>query len=350
MKKVLTIFAMSLLYCLNGHAKIWRVNNNAGVSADFTSLVTAVANASVVNGDTIHLEPSATSYSGPTMNKQLVIIGNGYFLSGATGNAGLQANTAESLLGDLTFANGSAGTKLIGLVLSNNSFATGYNGNVNISFEKCRFTGTAPVLLQNRSESFSNITFRKCFFSTTVSQWQAINATLTNFTIENCILSSAIILQTGGSTLNFIFRNNYVTGSSTLSNAYVANCIWASTSVSTFTSCNVKNNLFVSNQTGITAGPLSSNGNNLISQTLASIIVNTGSDDGKFQLAAGSPAVGGGVDIGGFKPDCGPYGSSDPYKLSGIPGIPTIYGLSVPASIPAGTATMNVTISTRNNN
>ncbi len=350
MKKLVTVLITTLFILTNTQAKIWRINNNASVSADFTSLVTAVASALVINGDTIHLEPSATSYTGPTLNKQLVIIGNGYFLSGATGNAGLQANTAESLLGDLTFANGSAGTKLIGLVSVNNNFATGYNGNMNILFEKCRFTGSAPVFFQNRAESFSNITLRKCFFTSTVSQWQATNATLTNFTIENCIFSGSINLQTGGSTLNFIFRNNYVATTSSLSNAYVANCIWAATLNSTFTSCNVKNNLFVFNQTGITVGSLSTNGNNLVSQTLTSIIVNTGSDDGKFQLAAGSPAIGGGVDIAGFKPDCGPYGSSDPYKLSGIPGIPTIYGLTVPSSIPVGTATINANISTRNNN
>jgi hypothetical protein len=85
----------------------------------------------------------------------------------------------------MIFASGSAGTKLIGLVLTNNSFAGGYNGNVNITFEKCRFTGVAPVNFQNRTEAFSNIVLRKCFFNTAASTWQAASATLTNFTIEN---------------------------------------------------------------------------------------------------------------------------------------------------------------------
>jgi hypothetical protein len=350
MKKTLFIFVITVFTTVTSYAKIWRVNNNNSVSADFTSLSVAIANTSVQNGDTIHLEPSTTSYSGFTLNKQLIIIGNGYFLSGATGNAGLQAITTESSIGDITFANGSAGSKMIGLVLSNNTFASGYNGNVNISFEKCRFTSVAPVNFQNRTESYSNITIRKSFFSASTSSWQASSATINNFTIENCIFASSINLNPVSASLNFVFRNNFVGASAILSNAYVANCIFGSTIQNTFTSCNVKNNLFVVNQTGVTVGPLSTNGNNLVSQTLASIIVNTGSDDGKFQLAASSPAIGGGVDISGFKPDCGPYGSNDPYKLSGIPGIPTIYGLSVPASIPVGTATMNVTISTRNNN
>jgi hypothetical protein len=350
MKKLFFLIITVSLFNMAAQAKIWRVNNNAGIVADFTTLTAAVANASVVNGDTIHVEPSATGYTGPTINKQLVIIGNGYFLTGAGGNAGLQATTIESSIFDMTLASGSAGTKFIGLVLSNNSFASGYNGNVNITFEKCRFTGVAPVNFQNRTEAFSNITIRKSFFSTTASTWQASTATLTNFTIENSIFASNIAFLTGGGTLNFTFRNNHIVGTASLSNAYVANCVFGSGSVSTFTSCNVKNNLFVVNQTGITVGSLNVNGNNLVSQTLASIILNSGSDDGKFVLAAGSPAIGGGVDISGTKPDCGAFGGTDPYKLSGIPGIPTIYALTVPASVPLGTPTMNVTISTRNNN
>lgn len=42
-------------------AKIWRVNNT-GVPADFTTAQLANDNASVANGDTIHIEPSGTSY------------------------------------------------------------------------------------------------------------------------------------------------------------------------------------------------------------------------------------------------------------------------------------------------
>jgi hypothetical protein len=350
MKKFALVAVLAMALQLSLQAKIWRVNNNAGVTADFTTLAIAVANASVVSGDTIHLEPSVTGYTGPTINKQLTIIGNGFFLTGTGGNSGLQATTTESSISDMTFASGSAGTKLIGLVLINNSFAAGYNGNVNITFEKCRFTGIAPLNFQNRTESFSNITLRKCFFSTSANTWQAGTATLTNFTIENSIFASNVSFPTGSSTLNFVFRNNHIVSTANLSNAYVANCIFGASSNNTFTSCNVKNNVFVFNQTGITVGPLSINGNNLTSQTLASIIVNTGSDDAKFQLAAGSPAINGGVDISGTKPSCGAFGGTDPYKLSGIPGIPTIYSLTVPASVPLATPTMNVTLSTRNNN
>ncbi len=41
------------------------------------------------------------------------------------------------------------------------------------------------------------------------------------------------------------------------------------------------------------------------------------STDGQFQLKAGSPALGAGETVSGITPDCGPFGTSDPYRLSG---------------------------------
>ena len=164
--------------------------------------------------------------------------------------------------------------------------------------------------------------------------------------------STAITPTTGS---NIVIRNNVFRTLNgfidfNFSEAYVANNLVLTSRSHTYVNCNIKNNIFSFNQTGVTTGPLSVNGNNLVGQSVASVIVNSGTTDGKFQLAAGSPAIGGGVDISGFKPDCGAFGSSDLYKLSGIPGVPSIYSLTVPASVPLGSPTMNVTFSTRNNN
>jgi hypothetical protein len=114
----------------------------------------------------------------------------------------------------------------------------------------------------------------------------------------------------------------------------------------------VENNIFSAAQAGVTVGPLSANGNNLVSQPWAALFIASGSEDGQYQLAPGSAAIGGGVKIGSYKPDCGAFGSTDPYKLSGIPPVPAIYGLILNSSaVPAGsTGTMQATISTRGNN
>ncbi|HNU87663.1 MAG TPA: hypothetical protein PKJ94_05215, partial [Ferruginibacter sp.] len=104
MKKIFLLLTCCSLLVINTSAKIWRINNT-GVPADFTSPQTAVNSASVVNGDTLHIEASGASYGGLTLTKQLVIIGNGYLLGtlGANANPDLQANPATSLLSSVLF-------------------------------------------------------------------------------------------------------------------------------------------------------------------------------------------------------------------------------------------------------
>jgi hypothetical protein len=364
MKKLFFLSVTIGFLAITAQAKIWRVNNNAGVVADATTLtilfdgINSPTNPEAANGDTIHVEPSATLYSFTTINKQVVIVGNGYLLTGTGSNAGLQENTLTSRINGFRFANGSAGTKIIGMTVENTSdFVGGYSGNVNITFEKCRIT-TSLLFSFATNVTYSGISIRKCLMVSSMNNFLPATTTINNLTIENCIVDGGYFYFKPTNATNFIIRNNTFRLTSSLttdiSNAYVANNLFLTTSTSTgtnvFTSCNVKNNIFTANETALTVGPLSVNGNNLINQTLASIVVNTGSDDGKYQLAPGSPAINGGVDIAGTKPDCGAFGGTDPYKLSGIPGIPTIYSLTIPASVPLGTPTMNVTISTRNNN
>ena len=96
-----------LLVTNTADAKIWRVNNNAGVDADFTDFITARNAASP--GDTIHLEPSTTSYGDIFMIKRLHIVGSGYYLSS---NDSTQAYLVSSTLGDVTFNAGSEGSSI----------------------------------------------------------------------------------------------------------------------------------------------------------------------------------------------------------------------------------------------
>jgi hypothetical protein len=359
MKKLILPFLATFFICTTIQAKIWRVNNNAGIVADATSPAILFdgtntgSNPEAANGDIIHIEPSLTTYPFFTVNKQVTIIGNGFFLSGAGSNAGLQENTLTSKLSTVRFNTGSAGTKLIGLELTTNAdFTGGYSGNVDLVFEKC-FIPQGNAISLVGGQTYSNIAFRKCRFAGI--NMGITTSTINNFTVENCIMVGNVFWIKPLAATNFVVRNNTFECASNpavdFNNAYVANNIFlTATNSNSFNSCIVKNNLFTNNQAGVTVGPLSTNGNNLISQTLASIITNTGTNDTKYQLAGGSPAIGGGVDISGQKPDCGAFGGNDPYKLSGIPGIPTIYGLTVPANIAVGQTSMTVNISTRNNN
>jgi hypothetical protein len=75
MKKLFTLSIAVGFLAITAQAKIWRVNNNAGIVADATSIqtlfdgVNTPANPEAADEDTIHVEPSATQYFFPTINQ-----------------------------------------------------------------------------------------------------------------------------------------------------------------------------------------------------------------------------------------------------------------------------------------
>jgi hypothetical protein len=340
----------TLFFCQQANAKIWRVNNNAGIAADFTTFFAAATSASVLAGDTIHIEPSATTYNlaNFTLTKRLVVIGAGYFLNPADvttpGNAGLQVTTQSSKLAFFRIGSGADNSKFLGITIDGSVYLNTVN---NISFEKVLFY---PGGCYHEDGIINGTSFRKCFFNG-VTLNASGTATVTNFVCENSIFyNGAVISISAFSGSGNIVRNNSIVNGSpfTLNSCYVANNIFDIPGQCTFTNCVIKNNLFQVNQTlpGTATG-------NQVNVNMANVYVGgtTGSFDSRTVLKAGSPAIGAGLTVGAvITPDCGAYGATDPYKLSGIPNIPSIYSLTVPTSIPSGASTMNVTFSTRNNN
>ncbi|WEK36057.1 MAG: hypothetical protein P0Y53_00965 [Candidatus Pseudobacter hemicellulosilyticus] len=346
LRKNFTLFASILLLSLSAQAKIWRVNNNAGVTADFTSFYDALVSTQVVNGDTVHIEPSATAYNSGTVTKRLVVIGGGYLLDpAADGNSGLQVFTANSWINGITIGNGGNGSKFMGIGLPNVVFQVSASA-YNVVFERCLINSG----MYFNAGAHDGITVRKCFFSS--ARIEHTSGTLENFTCENNIFYSywAYINITTFTGSNNIIRNNSfrdVGAGCTIVNGYVANNIFQ-TSNCVLTNSVVKNNLFSSNQT--LSGSAT---DNQVNVNMANVYVGgtTGGLDARTQLKSGSPAIGAGLTVGAVtSPDCGAFGATDPYKLSGIPAVPSIYSLTVPTSIASGANTMNVTISTRNNN
>jgi hypothetical protein len=349
-KSSILVLALALAFNLSADAKIWRINNTVGVAADFINVADAVNSASVLPGDTLYIEPSRIDYSGSvTLNKRLILIGTGYFLDPANlstpANTGLQAtpypaNHAPSI----TIANGGNGSVISGLMVGGITINP-TSAPVNLLIERC-LVGT----INFSAGTHSGITVRKCFFPNA-----AINATVgsvSNFTCENTIFFYTfgylnMPILTGN---NNIVRNNtfYQVGvNQVIPNCYIANNIFQDGGNPTFTNSIVKNNLFSGNPS--LSGTAT---NNLVNVNMNDVFqLGSGSLDSRVILKAGSPAIGAGLTVGAVvSPDCGAYGATDPYRLSGIPGIPTIYSLTVPTSIPSGTPTMNVTFSTKNNN
>ena len=337
---------------------IYRVNNNSNLNNSsatptnsFNSISTAISAAN--DGDIIYVEASPTSYDNILLTKSLTFIGNGYLLDDTNnGNPNLQENINLSSLGVVFLDAGSENSSFIGLDIDRFSFnAIGVTANIRI--EKCKINSTSFAFLADNNSTTNDVLIKKCYFSgtSTINIFDNSSYIINNLTVENCIFNDKVDINPSTSSTNLVFRNN-TASSINGTGLYVANNIFKSSSNSSFNTSVIRNNVFVSNQSGVTTGPLSTNGNNLIDQTLSNIIVNSGSNDGKYQLITGSPAINGGVDIGGTKPDCGAFGGPDPYVLSGIPDVPTIYELSLPNgnSVPAGTSTIEIDFSSRSNN
>lgn len=148
---------------------------------------------------------------------------------------------------------------------------------------------------------------------------------------------------------NNVVRNNVFRTSVAMYSGYFANNIVSSTL--NFINVVVKNNVGIGNPSGFSTY-VGSNGN-IGGYTDAQVFqgISSNSTDGQWRLAASSPAIAAGLTVGSVvTPNAGAFGGPDPYKLSGIANIPTIYSLTVPASIPSGTNSMTITFSSRNNN
>jgi hypothetical protein len=349
--KTLACFSIILFLSFTAQAKIWRINPDLSKDADFISPGAAITDVNVVNGDTLHIEPSAGTYPNFILNnKRLVFLGNGYFL---TNNPNLQANTLSSTIPQIIINNALAnGSVFSGLVIS----VLQMTNVENITITHCnisQFTASGYTI------AATGITFRKCFLGNmTINSFPPpVDLTLT---IENCIISNTpgiggtIVFQSaGGLFRNNVFNNTLSSSNFSMSNFYIANNIFTQLGAGPLSGSNnvIRNNLHAG-----TAFPSSPDANgNIGSVNMANVFIGplTTAGDARFVLKPGpptNPAIGAGETIGGITPDCGAYGATDPYRLSGIPGIPSIYLLIVPPSIAPTQTQMNVTVSTRSNN
>jgi hypothetical protein len=360
MKKLAILFVV-VCTTLFANATVRRVNNNIGVVAVpgfvFTNASSALQDAvnAAVAGDTIYIEGSVTAYNNANCNKRLVFIGTGYLLKNVSaselGNnpaaAPIQANIEEATVNSLTFTDTAAsGSKISGLRV-----AVYLNPRADdITIERCRLTNLyMNVAATNPGQVINNLKINKCLFD--YSTMYAYVYYMTNLEITNCICQNLYFSPYQNSTQlqSALVRNNvFRNGGMYLSNCLISNNIFVSgTGGTSIVASNFKNNL--SN----TAADLPVGNGNQNSVTMANVFLlvpTVNSYDGQWQLKAGSPAIAAGETIGAITPDCGAFGTADPYRLSGIPAIPTIYEFSSPASIPTGATSMTITVKTRSNN
>ena len=359
--KLFTLFIAALLTCNFSYAHIFRVGYTGvqvtGVDFTFDNANAAVTAAST--GDTIQIYPgTGASISG--LNKNLVFIGVGYFL---TNNTGLQVATTPSMLtiNIDTGGAGASGSIFEGLQMSGDIGNLGGTILQNILFTRCEITNL-EIYTQNAGDSIKNISFSQCYitnFGITVSN-QVTNSTISGMNFQNCIsttYSGTFFGNPGaGIVSNISFENCdalYTEDAySDVTNAsiYYRNCIFQSepsgTNSDIFDYCTFSTN----NATHYVTGTSDQFGIAFTSiySGAAAISASTGWD-ASWTLATGSPCIGYGKDNSGNTIDAGAYGGVVPYRLSGIPSVPAFYILSAPSS----SATANpytITFSVKANN
>ncbi len=324
MKKIISFTIVLAFLCLNSSAKIWRVNNIPGVSADYTTPQLANDNVAVVDGDTIHIEPSITNYGNLTVSKRLTVISIGDFLPA---NPGVEYSPITGTITNLIINNVSAS----GSVFHCNMSSGGTIGNANnLRFERCRMQAAISFNISSNNILLNNYLYAASF---TNSNSNVISNNIFSYYLSIAATASATVV-------NNVFFAELAAASQAMQNSTFQNNIINKLGSFTFTNSIVENNL--ASNTSLPAG-----GGNVNSVSMASVFVNpNGAVDTAFRLqtVVANPAQGAGV----AGVDCGAYGGTSPFKPGLQAAIPAIYKLSAPAA-PTGN-TMNVTFSTRSNN
>lgn len=303
--KKLTFLLVVIVFSLTAQAKVWRVNNIAAMNANFTSFVAAQSTVSA--NDTLYFEGSTVSYEDIVLTKPLVIIGPGYFLEE---NPQTQSNFITAKFGTIGFTTGSSGSILAGLVVQDKITISVSN----ISITKCNIGG---ISLNNATVS-GDILLLQNYIKGGFSDYYSRN-TIFNLIISNNYISSNTSF---GTTTSGSIYNNIIVGSLLVSNFTINNNIMMGYS------SDQNNNVFNNNICNGIQFPIGNGNQQNVIMSGVFVGATGNSTDGQWQLKEYSPAIGKGND----GTDCGMFGGSSPYVLSGLPSIPAIYEITMPAT------------------
>ena len=313
MKKVIFFTILAVASSLVGtvSAKSWRVNN-LDASANFTTLDAAMAGVTV--GDTIYLEGSPNDYTlSNAISKQVVIIGPGYFLDQNENT--LVSKSPAMIASNVTIL--AKGTVLEGVSVAKNNTNL-YIAADDVVVRKCHL-------------------FRICFSDNTAStNLEIANTIITQSYVTNDITVGSNDYGKGG-----LISNNILGAGGLFSglrnfdilfNTFTTTNSFATTGSS---NCNIRNNIYRGNSVG--SGTNNTYTNNYKASTAE--FVEGDSSDKKWQLIATSQ----GNTASSAGGQCGAFGSSSPYVLSGLANIPHIYDIEAPTSASAASG-LSVTV------
>ena len=307
---LLLFVSLLLLTPAPSQADVWRVDNNPNNVADFRTL--QEAHDAVSAGDTLYVAGSSTQYGDLTLTKTLTLIGPGYFLDE---NPNTQASPFDAVLGSVNFDAGSDESTLMGCAVRRE---VSINAS-SVTIKRNRFSGGSFSIGIALGNGASNSVITQNYVLEKLLQSAAQDVLIVN----NYLREGIDFNSTSGGSAQII--NNVIAGSLDIRNSIVQNNILTSESalVSQLATNTFAHNISAGAQFGTANG-------NQANVDMATVFVGPdgNSTDEQWQLAAGSPAIGAGLQGG----DIGMFGGNTPYVLSGIPPIPTIYSFSAAGS------------------
>ena len=334
---------IATLFTQQASAKIWRVNNKSNydgatlygdnlggtpaypVFPQIDDALKAGSNTLIAAGDTLYVEASSIPYAQADIDRKLIIIGSGYFLSQ---NPHVSTTTDSSCIGQVNFNTGSEGSQIIGMSNVNSVTYPFFYINVSsITIKRCYLRHTVQL-----ANSLSDVYIVENFFSST-DDGNALNANATypvypvdlvfnNNICNKSLVWSGPIVQCNNNIfdgpantikLQFTtsdFKNN------------ILKSLNATTNINNGTNENVSYNIGTSSSQFGTA-----NNNLVIVSSINSIFVSSSSPDGTYQILSGSVASKSGSD-GADRGAFGGVAVADRYTLSGLAAIPVIYSVS----------------------
>lgn len=332
MKIIVTTFVASLFACFSSQAnaqpRVLTVDNKPGAVAMFSSLEVAYAQAN--DGDTIVMAGSPNSYSlpstSPMVYKRINYVGSGYLLA-ENGIPGVIKDSTKLNTVRVTSSStsSSSGSTFLGLDMSLDSTTPYNNIQTSATVDRCRLTVTGKGCRISINRSVMSIVPTFDEFCSGSSIRNSIVAPgsgngsnpvalgCSNMTISNCILGYLVAHQPSVSISNSMIVTSQYSGKPAFVAAFKGS---------------ITNSLAVGFSTSIADRQhfLPDGGGNLNGFISSDVFRTTGSEDAKWQLKEGSPAIGAGY----AGVDAGAFGGG--YILSGVPSRPRITRMVVPAS------------------
>ena len=316
-KTILTLVAICA--ATTAYATVLRVSNVSGSTAPYSTIQAAHDAASA--GDTIMVDGSFTEYGTTTIQKRLVMIGPGYFLTenGIIDEAA-PAATAIFIIG----------TEAEGTVVTGFRFATGNEPGLYVSAKKCIIrrnfiTGSVSGGIRLLAGADNIIIHQNYFLNADISVWEKSRS--------NVQITNNIFVQRGGYSITQYnsaahLLNSYIAYNSFLGPEFTSVNTEYNTEFYYVRYSTIEHNILRKNSVQTSTN---SHSNNYIGSLLEYNLQLTDKDVQTVELA-----VTNGQNYGAFAGD-------SPYVLSGVPAAPVIEDLVVPTSVEYGSK-MNVTV------